>query len=96
MGEWSPHKHKSLEGLLKGLYVAITRAKSRLLICEKKPRDAASAASTAVFEWLQRQGLADMAAPDDVLDFARASSHEEWRRHARKFEKQRSFAIACV
>jgi ATP-dependent exoDNAse (exonuclease V) beta subunit len=98
-------KHAALEAALKYLYVGATRAKNRLLIAEAAAgadggggagANAVSSASTAAFEWLLRQGLAGVAEPADVADFARASTPDEWRRAARHFVRLRNWGAAAT
>ena len=116
--KFDANAHKALEAELKLLYVAVTRAKSRLFIFDEgatarggttaagagagsggssssgAPLSEDLSARTAAFEWMQRQGLVEIALDSDVAGFAKESSAEEWRKKGLSFKKIANYKAA--
>ncbi|XP_022874965.1 uncharacterized protein LOC111393590 [Olea europaea var. sylvestris] len=91
---FSQLRHNILCSELKQLYVAITRTKQRLWICEN-----AEELSKPMLDYWKRLGLVNVRKVDDSLAQAmqRASSPEEWKSQGIKlfWEKNYEMAIMC-
>ncbi|KAK9063834.1 hypothetical protein SSX86_017706 [Deinandra increscens subsp. villosa] len=78
---FSESRHRVLCSELKQLYVAITRTRQRLWICENKEE-----LSKPMFDYWKRRGLVQVRKLDDSVAQAMrvASSTEEWRERGKK------------
>ncbi|XP_073153825.1 uncharacterized protein [Henckelia pumila] len=91
---FSPSKHSIMCSELKQLYVAITRTRQRLWICENDAE-----LSKPMFDYWQGLGLVQVRKLDDslALEMQRASSPEEWESRGIKlfWEKHYEMATMC-
>ena len=78
---FSEARHGVLCSELKQLYVAITRTRQRLWICENKEE-----LSKPMFDYWKMRGLVQIRKLDDLMAQAMrvASSHQEWRARGKK------------
>ncbi|PWA60761.1 uvrD-like Helicase, ATP-binding domain, P-loop containing nucleoside triphosphate hydrolase [Artemisia annua] len=90
---FSEERHSLLCSELKQLYVAITRTRQRLWICENKEE-----LSKPMFDYWKLRGLVQMRKLDDSV--ARAmrvtSSPQEWRERGKKLFYENNFAMATL
>ena len=94
---FAPLQHKALEGELKALYVAVTRARKRLFIFDRGGSSGPECdwPRTSAFEFLERQALVDVMCETETADFARASTPAQWRRKGRLFLQSSLFELAA-
>ncbi|KAL4575598.1 hypothetical protein LXL04_022446 [Taraxacum kok-saghyz] len=86
-------KHNVLCSELKQLYVAITRTRQRLWICENKEE-----LSKPMFDYWKRRGLVQVRKLDDSVAQAMrvASSPQEWRERGKKLYYENNFVMATM
>ncbi|KAJ0719210.1 putative TPR and ankyrin repeat-containing protein [Helianthus annuus] len=86
-------RHSVLCSELKQLYVAITRTRQRLWICENKEE-----LSKPMFEYWKRRGLVQIRKLDDSVAQAMrvASSPQEWRERGKKLFYEKNFVMATM
>ncbi|KAI7748574.1 hypothetical protein M8C21_000113, partial [Ambrosia artemisiifolia] len=86
-------RHSVLCSELKQLYVAITRTRQRLWICENKEE-----LSKPMFEYWKRRGLVQIRKLDDSVAQAMrvASSPQEWRERGKKLYYENNFVMATM
>ncbi|XP_061342415.1 uncharacterized protein LOC133288626 [Gastrolobium bilobum] len=86
-------KHHILCSELKQLYVAITRTRQRLWICENTEEF-----SRPMFDYWKKKGLVQFKELDDSLAQAMkvASSPEEWRSRGKKIYYQNNYEMATM
>nr|KAJ0190303.1 hypothetical protein LSAT_V11C800402640 [Lactuca sativa] len=86
-------KHNVLCSELKQLYVAITRTRQRLWICENKEE-----LSKPMFHYWKRKGLVQVRKLDDSVAQAMrvASSPQEWRERGKKLYYENNFVMATM
>lgn len=90
-GGFSADTHRALEGELKELYVALTRARTAVLIFDSRPSPGTPAATAAPCDWPRNIALSFCAAhvapatPGDLAAFPAASDPEEWAAQGRAF-----------
>ena len=89
---FSEEKHNVLCSDLKQLYVAITRTRQRLWICENKEE-----LSKPMFDYWKRRGLVQLRKLDDSVAQAMrvASSPQEWRERGKKVGFNLSSILIC-
>ncbi|PNY04542.1 regulator of nonsense transcripts-like protein [Trifolium pratense] len=87
-------KHNILCSELKQLYVAITRARQRLWICENTKEEYCE----PMFDYWKRKCLVQFKELDDSLGQAMkvASSPEEWKSRGKELYQQRNFEMATI
>ncbi|KHN25944.1 TPR and ankyrin repeat-containing protein 1 [Glycine soja] len=90
---FSDSKHNLLCSKLKQLYVAITRTRQRLWICENTEEY-----SRPMFDYWRKKGLVQFKELDDSLAQAMkvASSPEEWRSRGKKLYYQNNYEMATM
>ncbi|XP_076915166.1 uncharacterized protein LOC143574429 [Bidens hawaiensis] len=90
---FSESRHSVLCSELKQLYVAITRTRQRLWICENKEE-----LSKPMFEYWKRRGLVQIRKLDDSVAQAMrvASSPQEWRERGKKLYYENNFVMATM
>ncbi|KAK9063833.1 hypothetical protein SSX86_017705 [Deinandra increscens subsp. villosa] len=90
---FSESRHSVLCSELKQLYVAITRTRQRLWICENKEE-----LSKPMFDYWKRRGLVQVRKLDDSVAQAMrvASSTEEWRERGKKLFYENNFVMATM
>ncbi|KAI3817065.1 hypothetical protein L1987_10852 [Smallanthus sonchifolius] len=90
---FSESRHSVLCSELKQLYVAITRARQRLWLCENKEE-----LSKPMFDYWKRRGLVQIRKLDDSVAQAMrvASSHQEWRERGKKLFYESNFLMATM
>ncbi|PWA62544.1 uvrD-like Helicase, ATP-binding domain, P-loop containing nucleoside triphosphate hydrolase [Artemisia annua] len=86
-------RHSILCSELKQLYVAITRTRQRLWICENKEE-----LSKPMFDYWKMKGLVQVRELDDSVAQAMrvASSPQEWQERGKKFFYENNFVMATV
>ncbi|GJR49993.1 UvrD-like helicase, ATP-binding domain, P-loop containing nucleoside triphosphate hydrolase [Tanacetum coccineum] len=86
-------RHTVLYSELKQLYVAITRTRQRLWICENKEE-----LSKSMFEYWKMRGLVQMRKLDDSVAQAMQvpSSPQEWQERGKKLFYENSFVMAAL
>ncbi|KAK9063838.1 hypothetical protein SSX86_017710 [Deinandra increscens subsp. villosa] len=86
-------RHSVLCSELKQLYVAITRTRQRLWICENKEE-----LSKPMFDYWKRKGLVQVRKLDDSVAQAMrvASSPQEWRERGKKLFYENNFVMATM
>ncbi|GJT76661.1 UvrD-like helicase, ATP-binding domain, P-loop containing nucleoside triphosphate hydrolase [Tanacetum coccineum] len=86
-------RHSVLCSELKQLYVAITRTRQRLWICENKEK-----LSKPMFDYWKKRGLVQIKKLDDSVAQAMrvASSPQEWRERGKKFFYGNNFVMATM
>lgn len=90
-GGFSVDTHRALEGELKELYVALTRARTGVLIYDARPPPGSPAASASPCDWPRNIALGFASAhvapatPGDLAAFPAASGPEEWAAQGRAF-----------
>ncbi len=89
---FDPLRHNALEGELKALYVAVTRARKRLFIFDRGGAAGVKECDwprTSAFEFLERQGLVETLSESQASEyaFAVASTAEQWHRKGRHFKE---------
>ncbi|KAI3817066.1 hypothetical protein L1987_10853 [Smallanthus sonchifolius] len=86
-------RHSVLCSELKQLYVAITRTRQRLWICENKEE-----LSKPMFDYWKRRGLVQIRMLDDSVAQAMrvASSPQEWRERGKKLFYESNFVMATM
>ncbi|KAJ9554076.1 hypothetical protein OSB04_018121 [Centaurea solstitialis] len=89
---FSEARHNALCSELKQLYVAITRTRQRLWICEN------TEFSNPMFDYWKRRGLVHLTKLDDSVAQAMrvASSPQEWRDRGKKLFHENNFAMATM
>ncbi|XP_076897944.1 uncharacterized protein LOC143551376 [Bidens hawaiensis] len=90
---FSESRHSVLCSELKQLYVAITRTRQRLWICENKEE-----LSKPMFDYWKRRGLVQIKKLDDSVAHAMrvASSPQEWRERGKMLFYESNFAMATM
>ncbi|PWA46871.1 recBCD enzyme subunit RecB, P-loop containing nucleoside triphosphate hydrolase [Artemisia annua] len=90
---FSEERHSVLCSELKQLYVAITRTRQRLWICENKEE-----LSKPMFDYWKLRGLVQMRKLDDSMarTMRVASSPREWRERGKKFFYETNFVMAIL
>ncbi|KAI3730441.1 hypothetical protein L1987_61611 [Smallanthus sonchifolius] len=90
---FSESRHSVLCSELKQLYVAITRTRQRLWICENKEE-----LSKPMFDYWKRRGLVQIRKLDDSVAQAMrvASSPQEWRERGKKLFYESNFVMATM
>ncbi|PWA91974.1 uvrD-like Helicase, ATP-binding domain, P-loop containing nucleoside triphosphate hydrolase [Artemisia annua] len=90
---FSDSRHGVLCSELKQLYVAITRTRQRLWICENKEE-----LSKPMFDYWKRRGLVQIRKLDDSVAEAMrvGSSPEEWRERGKKLFYESNFIMATM
>ncbi|WCJ18668.1 P-loop containing nucleoside triphosphate hydrolases superfamily protein [Euphorbia peplus] len=90
---FSPSKHNVLCSELKQLYVAITRTRQRLWICENSEEF-----SKPMFDYWRKKGLVQVWKLDHSLASAMqvASSPEEWKSQGYKLLRERNYEMATM
>ncbi|KAI3817062.1 hypothetical protein L1987_10849 [Smallanthus sonchifolius] len=90
---FSESRHSVLCSELKQLYVAITRTRQRLWICENKEE-----LSKPMFDYWKRRGLVQVRKLDDSVAQAMrvASSPQEWRERGKKLFYEKNFVMATM
>ncbi|XP_073132837.1 uncharacterized protein [Henckelia pumila] len=90
---FSHSKHSILCSELKQLYVAVTRTRQRLWICENDPE-----LSKPMLDYWQRLGLVQLRKLDDSLaeGMQRASSPEEWKSQGIKLFWEKNYEMATL
>nr|GEZ75622.1 UvrD-like helicase, ATP-binding domain, P-loop containing nucleoside triphosphate hydrolase [Tanacetum cinerariifolium] len=86
---FSESRHSVLCSELKQLYVAITRTRQRLWICENREE-----LSKPMFDYWKRRGLVQIRKLDDSVRVA--SSPEEWRERGKKLFYESNFVMATM
>ncbi|RDX89211.1 TPR and ankyrin repeat-containing protein 1, partial [Mucuna pruriens] len=91
--KFNDSKHNLLCSELKQLYVAITRTRQRLWICENIEEY-----SRPMFDYWRKKGLVQFKELDDSLAQAMkiASSPEEWRSRGKKLYYQKNYEMATM
>ncbi|GKC22283.1 UvrD-like helicase, ATP-binding domain, P-loop containing nucleoside triphosphate hydrolase, partial [Tanacetum coccineum] len=86
-------RHSVLCSELKQLYVAITRTKQRLWICENKEEF-----SKPMFDYWKKRGLVQVRKLDDSMAQVMrvASSPQEWRERGKKLFYESNFVLATL
>ncbi|PWA72412.1 uvrD-like Helicase, ATP-binding domain, P-loop containing nucleoside triphosphate hydrolase [Artemisia annua] len=86
-------RHSVLCSELKQLYVAITRTRQRLWICENNQK-----LSKPMFDYWKKRGLVQVKKLDDSVAQAMrvASSPQEWRERGKKFFYGNNFVMASM
>ncbi|GKF00978.1 UvrD-like helicase, ATP-binding domain, P-loop containing nucleoside triphosphate hydrolase, partial [Tanacetum coccineum] len=86
-------RHSVLCSELKQLYVAITRTRQRLWICENKEK-----LSKPMFDYWKKRGLVQVKILDDSVAQAMqvASSPQEWRERGKKLFYGNNFVMATM
>ncbi|XVF85502.1 hypothetical protein PTKIN_Ptkin17bG0122800 [Pterospermum kingtungense] len=92
---FKPAKHNILCSELKQLYVAITRTRQRLWICENENVEEFS---KPMFDYWKKRYLVQVRKLDDSLAQAMqvASSPEEWKSRGYKLLRQGNYAMATI
>ncbi|XP_062113026.1 uncharacterized protein LOC133824169 isoform X1 [Humulus lupulus] len=90
--KFSESKHNIICSELKQLYVAVTRTRQRLWICES------SEVAEPVFDYWRKKGLVQSKQLDDLLAQAMqvASSPEEWRSRGIKLFHEHNYKMATM
>ncbi|KAI3734275.1 hypothetical protein L6452_13740 [Arctium lappa] len=90
---FSEARHNVLCSELKQLYVAITRTRQRLWICENREE-----LSKPMFDYWKRRGLVQLRKLDDSVAQAMrvASSPQEWRERGKKLYYENNFVMATM
>nr|GEW67078.1 UvrD-like helicase, ATP-binding domain, P-loop containing nucleoside triphosphate hydrolase [Tanacetum cinerariifolium] len=90
---FSGERHSVLCSELKQLYVAITRTRQRLWICENKEE-----LSKPMFDYWKLRGLVQIRKLDDSMarTMRVASSPREWRERGKKFFYENNFVLATL
>ncbi|KAJ0553552.1 putative TPR and ankyrin repeat-containing protein [Helianthus annuus] len=90
---FSESKHSVLCSELKQLYVAITRTRQRLWVCENKEE-----LSKPMFDYWKRRGLVQIRKLDDSVAHAMrvASNPQEWRERGKKLFYESNFVMATL
>ncbi|KAJ0765113.1 putative TPR and ankyrin repeat-containing protein [Helianthus annuus] len=90
---FSESRHSVLCSELKLLYMAITRTRQRLWICENKEE-----LSKPMFDYWKRRGLVQIRKLDDSMAHAMrvASSPQEWRERGKMLFYESNFAMATM
>ncbi|XP_071714348.1 uncharacterized protein [Rutidosis leptorrhynchoides] len=90
---FSESRHSVLCSELKQLYVAITRTRQRLWICENKEE-----LSKPIFDYWKMRGLVQVRKLDDSVAQAMrvASSPQEWRDRGKKLFYESNFVMATM
>ncbi|GJW23277.1 UvrD-like helicase, ATP-binding domain, P-loop containing nucleoside triphosphate hydrolase [Tanacetum coccineum] len=90
---FSESRHSVLCSELKQLYVAITRTRQRLWICENREE-----LSKPMFDYWKSRGLVQIRKLDDSVAQAMrvASSPEEWRERGKKLFYESNFVMATM
>ncbi|KAD2804467.1 hypothetical protein E3N88_37844 [Mikania micrantha] len=90
---FSESRHSVLCSELKQLYVAITRTRQRLWMCENKEE-----LSKPMFDYWKRRGLVQVRKLDDSVAQAMrvASSPQEWRERGKKLYFENNFVMATM
>nr|GEV91261.1 UvrD-like helicase, ATP-binding domain, P-loop containing nucleoside triphosphate hydrolase [Tanacetum cinerariifolium] len=90
---FSEERHNVLCSELKQLYVAITRTRQRLWICEHKEE-----MSKPMFDYWKKMGLVQVRTLDDCVAQAMrvASSPQEWRERGKKLFYETNFVMATM
>ncbi|KAI3735128.1 hypothetical protein L6452_14616 [Arctium lappa] len=90
---FSEARHNVLCSELKQLYVAITRTRQRLWICENREE-----LSKPMFDYWNRRGLVQLRKLDDSVAQAMrvASSPQEWRERGKKLYYENNFVMATM
>nr|XP_043619857.1 uncharacterized protein LOC122591668 [Erigeron canadensis] len=90
---FSEARHSVLCSELKQLYVAITRTRQRLWVCENKEE-----LSKPIFDYWKRRGLAQIRKLDDSVAQAMrvSSSPQEWRERGKKLFYENNFVMATM
>ncbi|WCJ17628.1 P-loop containing nucleoside triphosphate hydrolases superfamily protein [Euphorbia peplus] len=90
---FNPSKHNVLCSELKQLYVAITRTRQRLWICENSEEF-----SKPMFDYWRKKGLVQVRKLDDSLASALqvASSPEAWKSQGYKLLHERNYEMATM
>nr|XP_043619805.1 TPR and ankyrin repeat-containing protein 1-like [Erigeron canadensis] len=91
--KFSEARHSVLCSELKQLYVAITRTRQRLWICENKEE-----LSKPISDYWKRRGLVQVRKPDDSMAQAmRVSSNpQEWRERGKKLFYENNFVMGTM
>ncbi|KAI3734269.1 hypothetical protein L6452_13734 [Arctium lappa] len=90
---FSEARHNVLCSELKQLYVAITRTRQRLWICENREE-----LSKPMFDYWKRRGLVQLRKLDDSVAQAMrvASNPQEWRERGKKLYYENNFVMATM